>query len=165
MQDQSLCSASPSHVCIRVNFVLSTHKKWLIMDDNMFHCPIVQRRAKFKQESQWGWLRKCSSSSFYDMLGHARTFWDILKTSCKNMNAKVLTTIFRGEKSGPRAGIRLDWGRQISAHVFINPAQSSLSFMQLEWGGNSRLAVDSGPLELLFVPEYPYNSKFWVWLI
>ena len=165
MQDQSLCSAPPSHVCIRVNFVLSTHKKWLIMDDNMFHCPIVQRRAKFKQESQWGWLRKCSSSSFYDMLGHARTFWDILKNCCKNMNAKVLTTIFRGEKSGPRAGIRLDWGRQISAHVFINPAQSSLSFMQLEWGGNSRLAVDSGPLELLFVPEYPYNSKFWVWLI
>ena len=77
------------------------------------------------------------------------------------MNAKVLTTIFRGEKSGPRAGIRLDWGRQISAHVFINRAQSTLSFMQLEWGGNSRLAVDSGPLEfgVAFCPIVPIQFK------
>ena len=92
------------------------------------------------------------SRSFY--IGHS---W--------NINVEVLPTIFREEKYGPRVGIRLDWGRQISAHVFINRAQSSLSFMQLEWGGNSRLAVDSGPLELLFVPERPYNSKFWVLLI
>ena len=47
-------------------------------------------------------------------------------------------------------GIRLDWGRQISAHVFINRTQSSLSFMRLEWRGNSRLAVESSPFKTYF---------------
>ena len=50
-------------------------------------------------------------------------------------------------------GIRLDWGRQISAHVFINRTQSSLSFMRLEWRGNSRLAVESSPLRLTFLSQ------------
>ena len=138
-------------VCTRVYFVLSADKKWTI-DDSMFHSSIVQ-------EGQSSSKSRNEVDSETASLGHSKTFENILGHSC-NINVEVLPTIFRGEKYGPRVGIRLDWGRQISAHVFINRAQSSLSFMQLEWGGNSRLAVDSGPFELLFVPEHPHNSKF-----